>query len=159
MKISSFIGSNVMRKTYFVRMCRFRMRPHVFFRLVQSIENVYPYFNFKYDAIGRAGLSALQKCIAAICILAYGLSPDVVDEYICIGESTDRESLNHFCAAVITVFRQQYLRAPTSDDIACILQINEQCGWPGMLGSIDCIHWAWRSYMMAWKGQFTGRGK
>jgi hypothetical protein len=28
-----------------------------------------------------------------------------------------------------------------------------------MLGSIDCMHWAWRSYPTGWKGQFTGRGK
>jgi hypothetical protein len=88
----------------------------------------------------RAGLSALQKCVAVIRILAYDLPANVVDEYVCIGESTTRESLNHFCAAVITIFGQQYLRAPTSDDIARILQINEQRGWPGMLGSIDCMH-------------------
>jgi hypothetical protein len=83
---------------------------------------------------------ALQKCIAAIRILAYGLPMDAVDEYIRIGESMTRESLNLFCAVVITVFGQHYLRAPTSNDIAHILQINEQCGWLGMLGSIDCMH-------------------
>jgi hypothetical protein len=129
-----------MRKFYFVRMCRFRMRPHVPLRLMQSVENMDPCFNFRYDAVGRAGLSALQKCVAVIRILAYDLPANVVDEYVCIGESTTRESLNHFCAAVITIFGQQYLRAPTSDDIARILQINEQRGWPGMLGSIDCMH-------------------
>jgi hypothetical protein len=85
------------------------MRPNVFLRLVKAVENVDPYFHFRYDAVGRAGLSALQKCVAAVHILAYGLSADVVDEYIRTGESNTREALNHFCVAVINVFDEQYL--------------------------------------------------
>jgi hypothetical protein len=135
------------------------MRPHVFLRLVQAVENVDPYFQFIYNAVGRAWLFALQKCVGAIRILAYGLPADAMDEYVRIGESTASEALNHFCVAVINVFGPQYLRAPTSDDIARILEINEQRGWPGMLGSIDYMHWAWRSCPTGWKGQFTGRGK
>jgi hypothetical protein len=135
------------------------MHPHVFLWLIQAVENVDPYFQFKYDAAGRAGLSALQKCVAAIHILVYGLPADAVDEYVCIGESTAREALQHFCAAIIDIFGQQYLRAPTRDDIGRILAFNEQRGWPGMLGSIDCMHWTWPNCPAAWKGQFTGRGK
>jgi hypothetical protein len=100
------------------------MRPHVFMRLVQAVENVDPYFHFKRDAYGRAGLSALQKCLATIHILAYGVPADAVDEYVRISESTARESLNHLCAAVINVFRQHYLRAPTPEDIAQIIHQN-----------------------------------
>jgi hypothetical protein len=135
------------------------MHPHVFLRLVQAVENVDPYFQFKYDVAGRAELSALQKCVAAIRILAYGLLADAVDEYVRIGESTAREALQHFCVAIIDVFGQQYLRAPTRDDIARILAFNEQRGWPRMLGSIDCMYWTWRNCLAAWKGQFTGWGK
>jgi hypothetical protein len=125
----------------FILMCRFRMRPNLFLRIVQAVENVDPYFNFRYDAVGRAGLTALQKCVAAVRILAYGLPTDTVDENVRIGESTAREALNYFCVAVINIFGQQYLRAPTLDDIARILALNEQRGWHGMLGSIDCMHW------------------
>jgi hypothetical protein len=62
-------------KTLSLTSCRFRMRPNVFLRIVEAIENVDPYFHFKYDAVGRAGLSALQKCVAAIRILAYVSQP------------------------------------------------------------------------------------
>jgi hypothetical protein len=101
-------------------------------------------------------LTALQKCVGAVCIPAYGLP---VDEYVRIGESTAIEALNHFCATVINVFGQQYLCAPTPNDIARILALNEQRGWPGMLGSIDCMHWERRNCPVSWKGQLTGRGK
>jgi hypothetical protein len=67
--------------------------------------------------------------------------------------------LNLFGAAMINVFGEQYLRAPTREDIARILAFNKQHGRPGMLGSIDCMHWIWWSCPMAWKGQFTSHGK
>jgi hypothetical protein len=135
------------------------MRSHVFMRLVQAVENVDPYFHFKRDAYGRVGLSALQKCVATIHILAYRVLADAVDEYVRIGESTAHESLNNFCAAVINVFRQHYPRAPTPEDVAQILHQSVQRGWPDMLGSIDCMHWEWPNCLVAWKGQFTDRGK
>ena len=50
----------------------------------------------KCDATGKEGLSALQKCVASLRILAYGLSLDAVDEYVRIGESTARKALHHF---------------------------------------------------------------
>jgi hypothetical protein len=68
----------------------FRMRPHVFLRLVQAVDNVDPYFHFKYDAARRADLSPLQKCVAAIHILGYSVLTDTVDEYVHIGESIAR---------------------------------------------------------------------
>jgi hypothetical protein len=117
------------------------MRPHVFLRLVQAVDNVHPYSHFKYDAAGRAGLSPLQKCVTAIRILAYGVPTDAVDEYVRIGKSTARETLNHLCAVIINVFGEQYLQAPTRDNIARILDFNEQRGWPEMLDSIDCMNW------------------
>ena len=57
--------------------CRFRMRVHVFERLVEAIEGADSYFKQKEDAIGHLGLSGLQKAVAAIRILAYGLPADV----------------------------------------------------------------------------------
>jgi hypothetical protein len=99
----------ILRRIHFGHACRFRMRPHVFLRLVQAVDNVHPYSHFKYDAAGRAGLSPLQKCVTAIRILAYGVPTDAVDEYVRIGKSTARETLNHLCAAIINVFGEQYL--------------------------------------------------
>jgi hypothetical protein len=98
------------------------MRPHVFTRLVEAVQNVDPYFHFKYDAIGKAGLSTLQNYVTTFRILAYSLPADTVDEYVRIGESTaheclNHECLNHFCAAIINVFGQQYVRAPTTEDV------------------------------------------
>jgi hypothetical protein len=43
--------------------------------------NISEYFG-RVDAVGRRGLSPLQKCTAAIRILAYVSPTDSVDEYV-----------------------------------------------------------------------------
>ncbi|XP_010696025.3 uncharacterized protein LOC104908599 [Beta vulgaris subsp. vulgaris] len=72
------------------------------------------------------GLSPLQKCTAAIRILAYGTSADIVDEYIKIGESTAIECVFRFCRAVIDAFGGLYLRRPTNADVQRLLQMHEE---------------------------------
>ena len=79
-----------------------------------------------------------------------------MDEYIKIGESTAIESLKRLVKAVIAMFGDHYLRSPNNIDIARLLQTGEQCVFPGMLGSIDCMHWKWKICLTTWQGMYTG---
>ena len=111
---------------------------------------------FKRDVARRLGLSSLQKMTFAIRMLAYGVTCDLMDEYVRIGESTAIESLKKFVKAVISVFSDEYLRSPNSKDIARLLTIGQNRGFPRMLESIDCMYWKWKNCPSAWKGQYTG---
>nr|VDD54674.1 unnamed protein product [Brassica oleracea] len=51
---------------------RFRMNKELFLRLVHSLSECFSFFQQRRDATGRLGLSAVQKCTAAIRLLAYG---------------------------------------------------------------------------------------
>ncbi|CAH9108929.1 unnamed protein product [Cuscuta europaea] len=134
---------------------RFRMDVHLFTHILKEIEKYESYFSLKFDATGKEGLSPLQKMIAAVRMLAYGCPADILDEYVQIGESTAIESLMHFCDAVIGIFGQQYLRKPDNNDISKLLQEGEERGFPGMLGSLDRMHWHWKNCPMAWHGTHT----
>lgn len=115
-----------------------------------------PYFKQKRNAAGDLGHSALKKITAALHMLAYGVPADSLDDWLHIAESTTILSLKKFVKAVIEIFGQQYLRAPTEEDTARLVQMGAARGFPGMLGCIDCVHWQWKNCPAAWHGQFTG---
>lgn len=124
---------------------RFRMRRSLFVRIQAAIESHDPYFVQRYNAAGVLGLSSLQKITAALRIIAYGVPADAIDDYIRIGESTAIESLKKFVTTIVQIFGEQYLRKPNSADINRLMEVAKQRGFPGMLGSIDCMHWRWKN--------------
>ena len=79
-----------------------------------------------------------------------------MDEYIRIGKRIVIESLRRFVKDVIAMFGDHYLRSQNNIDIARLLQKGEQHGFPGMLGSIDCMHWKWKNCPTTWQGMYTG---
>ena len=134
---------------------RFRMRKHIFLRIVGDLSSSNNYFTQRSDATKKEGISPLAKCTMAMRMLAYGVAADAVDEYIKIGGTTALECLRRFCKGIIRLYEHEYLRAPTQDDLQRILRVSEMRGFPGMIGSIDCMHWEWKNCPTAWEGQFT----
>src|SRR5262249_39608216 len=114
------------------------------------------FFVQRRNSAGNLGLSSLQKVTAAMRMLAYGVSADSVADYVRIGESTAIESLKKFVEAIVAVFGNEYLRSPNNTDLTRLLAIGEQRGFPGMLGSIDCMHWKWKKCPVAWHGMYSG---
>ena len=84
-------------------------------------------------------------------MLAYGTAADSVDEYVQIGESTTIESLQRFVKSIVAMFGDEYLRAPNANDIARLVAVGEQRGFPGMLGNIDYMHRKWKNCPREWK--------
>ncbi|XP_073133764.1 uncharacterized protein [Henckelia pumila] len=107
------------------------------------------YFVQRRDATGILGLSSLQKVTAAVRLLSYDVAGDVVDEYLRIGVSTALECLKIFCRVVYDIFFEQDLRQPTREDVARLTAENARRGFPEMLGSIDCMNWAWKNFPIA----------
>lgn len=134
---------------------RFRMRRSLFLRIVNEVESYDSYFIRKRDALGRLGLSPLQKCTAAMRMLAYGMAADAVDDYVRIAETTATETLKRFVVAIINIFGEVYLRKPNKNDTSTLLAEGERRGFSGMLGSIDCMHWKWKNCPAAWKGMYA----
>ncbi|XP_023768374.1 uncharacterized protein LOC111916960 isoform X1 [Lactuca sativa] len=133
----------------------FRMRRELFLRIVDDMEREFPYFRLSWDARGKRGFSPLQKCISAICQLAYGTIPNEYNEYLSLSERTSRESLQNFCTSIIQLYGQEYLRKPSVSDIQLLYAAHEsKYGFPGMLGTIGYTHWTWRNCPTVWRGQY-----
>ena len=58
-----------------------------------------------------------------------------------MGESIIIKYIKQFVKGVITCFSAGYLHRLNPTDIRCLLMVAKQHGFPGMLGSIDCLHW------------------
>ncbi|XP_010495600.1 PREDICTED: uncharacterized protein LOC104772716 [Camelina sativa] len=107
-------------------------------RIVDKLANEVPYFQQRRDATGRLGLSTLQKCTAAIRMMAYGSAADAFDEYLRLSPNVALACLDKFTDSVVNLFGDEYLRRPTPADLQRLLDVGEYRGFPGMIGSIDC---------------------
>ncbi|CAN0918824.1 hypothetical protein LINGRAHAP2_LOCUS31106 [Linum grandiflorum] len=134
----------------------FRMLPALFHRILGGVLEADPKFARRRDAVGNYSISPELKITATLRMLAWGSTADSLDEYFQMAESMGLETLRRFCSAIVHVYGPEYLREPTREDLDKLLRKDAQSEFPGMIGSIDCMHWAWRNCPTAWAGQYTG---
>ncbi|GJW50947.1 hypothetical protein Tco_0092298 [Tanacetum coccineum] len=92
---------------------RYRMSRKLFLEIVEGIntyiQTVLPlpeHFNFfvvRPDCTGLMGFSVIMKWTFVIRQLAYGTSPDALDEYLQMGEHCTRDSLDNFMKLIVTM--------------------------------------------------------
>ncbi|GJW50283.1 ALP1-like protein [Tanacetum coccineum] len=97
-----------------------------------------------------------MKCTSAIRQLAYRSVPDTLDEYLQMGATTARKSLQIFCKVIMNFYSEEFLRKPTYTDMEKLNACHdEKHGFPGMLESIYCTHWPWANCPVAYIAQFS----
>ena len=133
------------------------MRRPLFLRILDCIKQHDSYFIYKQNASKTMGLTGIQKMTAAMRMIAYGGPADAQDENLKIAESTVLECLDHFCQAIVDVYGNQYLRRPNEADIIMLTDMHGSRGWPGMLGSLDCMHLEWKNCPKAYAGAYQGK--
>jgi hypothetical protein len=116
------------------------MRKTLFFWIMEEVTAKNNYFKQKSNVVGQISFSALHKCVVAIKMLVYGGSTDSLDDHLKMGESSVVETMKEFACTVISVYGNEYLHPPRSDEIEHILQQNKARGFPRMIGSIDCMY-------------------
>ncbi|XP_009370109.2 uncharacterized protein LOC103959481 [Pyrus x bretschneideri] len=139
-----------MMKDYFIERLRFPthdfqrrfwIRRELFESILSVVVNHDHYFERRVDAAGRQGLSPHQKLTSAFRMLANRCSTDSTNEYYRLAESTAIENLKRFCKAIEGIYGVTYLRNPNHEDLKRLLCKAEKRGFPGMIGSLDCMHW------------------
>nr|GEX09326.1 hypothetical protein [Tanacetum cinerariifolium] len=115
-------------------------------------------FMVAYVLVPATCYAVLQNINAAIRQLACDTTPDAFDEYLQMSERTARDSLTNFNKGIISLYMAEYLRNPTLEDVENIYNKHSTThGFPGMLGSIDCMHWEWKNCPVSWQGQYGAR--
>nr|XP_043615641.1 uncharacterized protein LOC122587521 [Erigeron canadensis] len=104
---------------------RYRMSRRLFFKIVEDITAAFPWFRSSANAAGIRGFLAIQKCTCALRQLAYDNLADNYDEGLAFSTRTTRECLDNFCIAVKYLYGEEYLRSPTSHDVARLYEVHE----------------------------------
>jgi hypothetical protein len=107
-------------------------------------------FEQRRNAARELGHSTYQKVTDALRMLAYGISEDLIDDNFAMGESTAIMCVKFFVVAIVNIFCSTYLRAHNAEDTAKVFEFNAGWGFPGMLGSVDCMYWSWKNCPTAW---------
>ena len=152
-----FVENPIYPESYFRR--RFRMSIELFKHIAEKLVRHDRFFQQRRNAAGELWHSTVQKKTAALRMLAYGIPADLVDDHLAMGESQAIMCVKRFAVGIVQVFGEEYLRAPNAQDTARVLEINATRGFPGMLGSIDCMHWSWKNCPATWHRQFQGHKK
>jgi hypothetical protein len=86
-------------------------------------------------------LTPLQKYTVVLHQLADGITADMIHKYLKFGKSTSLEHLEYYWADIIECYGTEFLRRITVTDTLRLLVKVEECGFSGILGSIDYMHW------------------
>lgn len=138
---------------------RFRVSETIFERIFTAVVCSSTYFpkGLRADACAKIGITPLLKVICALRQLAYRLPADIADDLFDISETSASLCLIELCTAVNNCFQVEYLRAPTTADLARIEREIKNVGFPGCIGCLDCAGWRWKNCPKALQGVMVGR--
>ena len=96
------------------------------------------------------------KILGALRVLGRGSVFDDIAEITFASESLHEEFFHQFCCKIVTLY-DQFVYAPrTSVELARVESVYRQMGFPGCVGSIDCVHVAWEGCPALWRNHYKG---
>ncbi|GJY91053.1 hypothetical protein Tco_0506249 [Tanacetum coccineum] len=127
--MADYFGDHLKYPAYYFRK-QYRMSRKLFLEIVagietyiQTVDPLPPHFDFfrvRPEATGQPSFSVIMKCTSAICQLAYGVTPDALDEYLQMGDHCAHDCLDYFTMCVIQLFMLEFLRKLDFNDIQVI---------------------------------------
>ncbi|XP_026396587.1 uncharacterized protein LOC113291246 [Papaver somniferum] len=131
---------------------RLGMYRPIFLRILSEIVVADPAFDFQVDCTVKLGHSPHMKMYSVMKCLCKGIAADSTDDYVRMGAPTVYMYVKRFTRVIVRRFGPRYMQLPTREDTKILLAENAARGFPGMLGSVDCMHFRWKNCPTAWEG-------
>ncbi|XP_068314895.1 uncharacterized protein [Pyrus communis] len=119
-------------------------------RVMTHFNLINNYFNPNSIA-SYPSFSPHQKVTVALRMMAYGSPADLMDETQGMSESTCLDTFAEFCNVIVQLYKKEYLREPNQEDLDWLIRKAEDRGFPGMIGSLHCMHWNWKNCPTGWQ--------
>jgi Plant transposon protein len=140
----------------------FRILKDRYLRIREDVVNAkIPFYIPKRDAVGRRGACLDARLLLPLKVLAYGVVANAFFDQFQMSDTFMRHCLLQFDRMMDKLYREEYLRLPTPEDLKNINNLHHHVhGKEGMFGSLDCMHVYWNKCPMAWQGSYKGaKGK
>lgn len=136
---------------------RFRV-PFVLFRKLYDMCLEMGYNEYTIDVSGRVGGPLSLKLLGVLRFLGRGVCFDGISELSYLSEETHRTFFHTFCKDFSTRYLDVYCSPPkTAEEIAKFTGIYNRLGFPGCIGSTDCVHVRWDMCPALWRNVCTGK--
>lgn len=115
-----------------------------------------PYYMNIVDCVtGEEGPCLEARLLNPLRGLAYGVASHAFMDYFQMSVAMCREARKQFDLMMRQLYHEEYMRLPTPDDLLNISKLHkEKHKFPGMYGSLDCMHVIWNKCPVAWHGQY-----
>ena len=138
----------------------FRVTKKVFAMILECVREQ-EFFNVRpVNCAGTPSLSPESKVLMGLKMMAYGVSANAFRDYYQMGKSTALLCYNKLAQAMLKsdYLRDYYLREMSASDARRVSEMHREVhGIPGMIGSLDCMHVAWKNCPVAYQGTFVGK--
>jgi Plant transposon protein len=116
------------------------------------------FYSGKPDCVGNPTASLEAKLLLPLQTLAFGVATHTFCLYYQMSNTLARECCRQFNKKFLSLYRNKYLKRPSVEDMVRISKLHEAVhGFPGMFGSLDCMHTRWEKCPVGWQGSFKGR--
>ena len=95
------------------------------------------YIHHPVDAFGRVGASMEARLLLPLKSLAYGVPTHTFRDYFQMSRTLARTAYLNFNRIIISIYKAEYLRLPTSADVEAVFKLHEhKHKVKGMTGSV-----------------------
>lgn len=134
---------------------RFRVPLGLYRVLERELSSVEPRLLQGTDCTGRRGHPLHVKLLNALRRLGHGRSFHDLEDQSCMSIEAQRQSFMFFLNSVSERFGPHFLnREPTVTELQRLSDSFAARGFPGCVGSVDCMKIKWKNCPRAFKGQY-----
>jgi Plant transposon protein len=132
---------------------RFTVPYELFTQLLSFAENWFP--QAKFDCCGREVPPIALKLLGSLRMLGKGCSWDLLYELSGISADVHRRWTLAFVDKFSKDMYSVYVHGPrNSEDLNAVTSLYAACGFPGCVGSTDCVHIRWEMCPSIWMSAF-----
>jgi hypothetical protein len=139
---------------------RFRIPFPVFEKLLKILEDSKKFEKAEFDCCGQPSAPLELLLLGSLRVLGRGICFDGLCEGSFISEEVHRVFFHKFCGFIAEALFPVYCAPPTKpEDIMRVMNEYDVLGFPGCIGSTDCVHVAWDRAPASLSANYTGKEK